>query len=436
MLRQLIISGFVVSSLKFGNALLSMAITILLTRHIGAEGFGIYAYAITALAIAIVPMGRGWGLMIIRTASASLYNEAWKEPKGMAKFGKWPAILISTLFIVLGLLIGFQLDFFQSGQIGPIIMLLLGSTLLFDQMSAIRVASIRSFEKPQLAQIPDQLAKPFMIIIGIVLALNFMETKLNVFHVFLIVSIAACLNYIIGSIMMTRLSPKSLTTATATPFKTDWLKKSLLLAGGPALIVLNNYTDILMLGLFLEPKDIGLYKVAAQVAIFAGLGYTALNFIAAQKIALLKEQGSRHTLQKYVTLLSRLAVLTVIPVPIILYLFGDQLIAFVFGPDFSAALYPMIILAFLQLISASFGMCNIMLVMHGYEKLIIRYTAICLIANIVLCAILIPAYGIIGAACSNLIATSLWNFLLWFTVLRKVKIDTGLLGLHFSTKAA
>jgi len=251
-----------------------------------------------------------------------------------------------------------------------------------------------------------------------------------VFHVFVIVAIAACLNYIIGSVMMERLSPKSLKDVTPNHFQKDWIRNALLLAGGPALIVLNNFTDILMLGVFLDAKNIGLYKVAAQVAIFAGVGYTALNFIAAQKIALLKERGNREELQRYVTLLSRLAVLTVIPVPILLYLFGQQLIPFVFGAEFSAALTPMLILAVLQLISACFGMCNMMLVMHGYEKFIIRHTAICLIANIVLCSILIPAYGIIGAACSNLIATTFWNFLLWFTVYRKIKIDTGVMGLR------
>ena len=408
---------------------MSMAITILLTRHIGAEGFGIYAYAVSVLAIASVPMGRGWGLMIIRNASASIHTKFWNEPIGMAKFSKWPALLISFLFIIIAIAIEYKAGFLKSENIAAIVLILLGLVLLFDQMSAIRVALIRSFEKPELAQITDQLAKPFLIIIGLILSLNFMPDSLNVSHVFIILTIAACLNYIIGHLMMQILSPASLKSATASSLNKDWIKKSLLLAGGPALIVVNAYTDILMLGVFLEPKDIGIYKVAAQVAIFAGVGYTALNFIAAQKISLLKEQGEKKVLQKYVTLLSRLAVLTVIPAPLILYFFGAPLIHFVFGSEFSAALAPMIILAMLQLISASFGMCNMMLVMHGYEKLIIRYTAICLIFNIVLCILLIPDYGIVGAAFSNLIATTLWNFLLWLTVFRKVKVDTGVIGL-------
>lgn len=433
MKRQLLTSGLQLIMLRVGGAVLSFCITVLLSRVMGAEGFGVYSYALTVVALACVPMGSGWATLLLRVASEGHARDDWIGAKGIAKNVKFGALLISLIFLLLGSLVLFFTPIFLSQSLSVISILLLAIVLFFDQLSANRIALIRAIGKPQLAQIPDQLVRPALIFFGVLTAVYLLGEgySVSVRLVFFVVAVAAFLNFCIGHVLVCRQSPKLLFVSTAQKFSMRWVKQALLISGAPGLIILNSYTDILVLGFFGDAADVGRYKVAVQIGVLSGLGYAALNFIAAQKFAALRSSEQKSELQEFATFCSRAAFVSVIPVPIILYFFGEPIVGHIFGEEFLYALPAMIVLCLLQLVSSGLGMCNTLLMMNGLERYIIALTAACLLLNIFLCMLLIPRYGITGAAVSNLLATGAWKLALWFISCKKLSVDTSIIGRNF-----
>ncbi len=85
-------------------------------------------------------------------------------------------------------------------------------------------------------------------------------------------------------------------------------------------------------------------------------------------------------------------------------LFGERIFA-VFGPEFTGATVPLVILMACQVLRATFGPSVALLTMVGAQKenaaLAVAGLAILAIANVVL----VPLYGVLGAAIAVVIAT-------------------------------
>ncbi len=312
-------------------------------------------------------------------------------------------------------------------------MILMSVTLYFDQLSANRVAIVRGFHMPQLAQLTDQLTRPIFLAIGIAFLWLWLGTALSVHYIFWALTLAAGLNYILGQTLMNRVSPAAFLAAKPATFRKDWVRSAAILATSSGMIVLNAYIDILFLSIFVRQEAIGLYRVAAQVGLLAGLAYMALNFIAAPNLASLQKQIDRKSLQEQASFYARLSLIAAVPLPIVLWFEGEAIIAFVFGHEFLPALPAMLLLCLVQMVYAIIGMPNMLLVMHNMEKLVFHTTLLTLGINATLCIILIPIYGILGAALASFGATIFWNLMLYYFCWTKIGIDTSVFGLNISS---
>jgi len=107
-------------------------------------------------------------------------------------------------------------------------------------------------------------------------------------------------------------------------------------------------------------------------------------------------------------------------------LFGKIILNF-YGFEFREAYTPLLILLPGQLLNICCGSVGLILSLTGYQY----YTAIIFAAssfvNISLNFLLIPAYGMIGAAISTTISVCFWNILMAFYVIRKLKIQPTIL---------
>jgi len=109
----------------------------------------------------------------------------------------------------------------------------------------------------------------------------------------------------------------------------------------------------------------------------------------------------------------------------VLFLFwGEQVITLVFGHEFVGAALPLAIISVGQLMNAGFGSVGLVLGMTGYEREITKGVAVATLTNVVLNMLLIPKYGINGAAFATAVTLFAWNVLLWIAVARYVGVDT------------
>lgn len=407
-------------------------VTVIIGRLIGAEGLGIYSYAIILFSLLAVPVSNGWATLTLRTVSRAQYDQQWQLSKGLMQRGAQLSVVLSVLGFALGMLF-YRVLFESSEFLSVTVVALLALVLFFDQLSALRLAVLRGLQHPVWGQAPEVLVRPLLIIVCLLVLASIFGSKMSVQHAFWALLVASGITVFLGGIILWRKAPGELAVAPARFDSRTWMASAGLLAGNAGLIMLNSQVDILLLGMLGGLEDVGIYRVAAQIALLSGFVYTALNMLAMQRFAYLRATGDIAKLRTTATLMARIAFLGTLPLPAAFYFFGEQILLLLFGVGFVPALQPLFWLLAVQTISASAGMTSAILIMNGLEALIIRVTIISLVVNVVLCLFLIPRFGNPGAAISTLLSISGWNIALWAVTRKQLLIDSSILSLPVGT---
>ena len=162
-----------------------------------------------------------------------------------------------------------------------------------------------------------------------------------------------------------------------------------------ALQLINGRTDILALGFFRTDAEIGIFRVASQMAAVVVFALQAVNTIQGPHIAHLFAKGDMHKLQTMITRSAQGIMLFAVPVVIVIVIFGEFIIRTVFGPEYESAYIPLVILCVGQLVNASMGSVGSLLNMTGHERDTTKSILIAAIVNVTLNLSLVPVWGII-----------------------------------------
>nr|WP_137676988.1 oligosaccharide flippase family protein [Parerythrobacter lutipelagi] len=433
MLRKLVEQAASVAGLRIVGTGLGVAVSIVLARAFGTEALGVYAYCIALMMLASVPISYGWGGMLLRSVAKEGRLDGLS--RAMARYGTFGALgaaLLAALAGYAALWIGRTDIAAAIAPVGLGAIGLLATALLADQISALRMASLRGIDRPALAQLPEMLLRPVFLIGGIgvlwfaVRPDGIAQVMLGVFGA---VALAAVLSALFGQWILSRVTQIRPTREVDRTTRRAWITSAAALAGSAGLVQLNGYVDLLLLGSLSNAEEVGHYRAALQIAMLANFGYIALNMLAGQRFSNLLAKGDREGAAKTATHLSRLALLAAIPLPIALLIGGGWIFGFLFGSDFTASALPALIISLGFCFSAMVGMAHALLIMSHGEFIAMRITAVALLTNILACFVLIPNYGLLGAALSNAIASAVWNALLWYFARRATGIDTSAIGL-------
>ena len=110
-------------------------------------------------------------------------------------------------------------------------------------------------------------------------------------------------------------------------------------------------------------------------------------------------------------------------------LFHEYILGF-FGPNYYKSKHALLILLSGQIINSLSGSVALYLNMTGRQKILLYFLIVSALANIVLNLILIPKYGMVGAAISTAFSLILWNL---SGVIYVYKNDKILLFVNYKT---
>ncbi len=188
----------------------------------------------------------------------------------------------------------------------------------------------------------------------------------------------------------------------------ELLKLSVPLMLASSLSLLMSWVDILMLGIYASESEVGIYSVAAKIAALLTLPLYAVNSIAAPKFAQYWKLHEKDKLVRVVKESSRLIFFSSVPIFIVI-LVAPEFFLGLFGEDFKSGALALMILLFGQMTNAYCGSVGNFLQMTGKQK-IFQYILLFSVAiNILLNALLIPIYGMTGAAIASAISMIIWN---------------------------
>lgn len=331
------------------------------------------------------------------------------------------SLIYSCLLIIAGLLL-----WDRATDLAPLLVMAAPLIPLLA-LSRARQYLLRSLKFVVLAEILELLARPILLGSIVVAFSYFTNSGVTANTVININTAMALFFFIIGTIWLYQRFPHKSYYPHRSYAKNIWLRVSLPLLFISAMQLASGYADTLMLGFLSSYTDSGIYSVAVRVASFSGFSLLAINMILAPVISELFFSGKHEELQRAVTLTARVASLISFFVCCILIYFGKSLLTY-FGDGFSTAYLPLLILLPGQLLNVCCGSVGLLLSLTGHQLYTAKILLGSTLLNILLNLILIPHYGMIGAAVANTIAVCSWNIVMVFTVSKKLGIKPTVLG--------
>ena len=172
---------------------------------------------------------------------------------------------------------------------------------------------------------------------------------------------------------------------------------------------INNFADAFMLPFYTTADMVGIYKTCANVASIAAMGLVAMNTTIQPKISQLYYQGKHEEVMKLCVKFARLIFLLNIPI-FGLIIFGSKyMILFAYGEAFVPGAVALSIVSIGQIFNVGCGPVAQLLNVTGYHKQFRNISLLGAFINLILIFILIPIWGITGAAIANAISMAVWN---------------------------
>lgn len=289
--------------------------------------------------------------------------------------------------------------------------------LFFYGLTMLNIDVFRAINRIFFSEIYRNIIRYFLFFVG-VLILFFTKNPHLLVEVFL-------LNFVILAIISTIMlavifSDKNHEKETVVTFK-NILFKSGPMAVSAASFLLMQSMDVLMLTKLTNYETVAYYSSALKLTMIIAIVLSSVNSVIAPKI-------SEHYFSKQFNLLkdnikkgTRLIFLVTFPLIIALALLPTFALSF-FGESYISAKNALLILLIGQVVNAFCGSVGIYLNMTGKQKSFQLILVSALILNIVLNYVLIPKFGMIGAAIATSASMILWNVVAVVYVYKKDKI--------------
>ena len=156
-------------------------------------------------------------------------------------------------------------------------------------------------------------------------------------------------------------------------------------------------SDIMILGYWANTQEVGIYLAAFQTAAIMSLVLSAFDTGLAPIISRAWSQKDRARMRDSYQAVSRLSITVSLPIFCCLILFANDILE-VFGPEFSNGTAALTILAVGQVFNNATGSANTILLMSGHSRLVMTNTVVMGVALLAATALIIPFWGINGAA--------------------------------------
>ena len=366
-----------------------------LARGLGRESFGLYTLGVAVVTAAQIISQFGLDNGVVR------YVAHYRAQGDTAR-------VRGTILQAVGLTFAFSLVvavaiFFGAGTIAgffdpdlePVVRAFAFAVPFFALMSIICWAT-QGFQTVAYATYTQQILRPLIYLL-LVIGVYFVGASLVGVVAAYVISMA--LGVLIGLFFLRRLFPPLLNFRTRPKFETRALfGVSVPMSVSRATQYANNWTAILVLGIFQPAGVVGLFQAAFRTATFATLVRFAFNGIFSPIISNLHAQENTEDLGRLYKDVTRWTFTGAFAIFLLIVLLTSEILTVFGGKEYAAGATALIIVAFAQLFSTSVGPANTMLAMTDNQTVLMIITTIGALTGVAVCFALIPDFGMIGAA--------------------------------------
>lgn len=413
-------------SIQVAGAGIALLLHLLLARLLNADQYGVYVYAYTWVASLALITKLGMQTSFVRFTAGYRLENAWAELKGLLIFGNGLVLAgsiaaIGIVFAVIWLLGSVV----RTEYVQPLMLAFIALPLL--SLMGLMQGALQGLKLYFRAQTPDMILRPVMMGVLLILWYFFQGRSVTAVQAVVMLLAAMTMALMIGWYWLAAGMPGEIRHCEAQWQAKKWLAVSLplMFVGGMHLIVQN--IDLIMIGIFLEPKQVGIYAISARLAGLVAFGFSAASVIVAplitEHLRLEEKPALQHLMQKAAWWIF----LFTLAVSLSIGLFGKYLLA-LFGADFVQGYIPLLLLLLGQVVNAIVGPAGLVMTMSHYQKEAGKILMFAALFNAISNLIMIKLIGIVGAALSTAVTTALWNIWMLRFIHRNVGIDTTIFG--------
>jgi O-antigen/teichoic acid export membrane protein len=389
----------------FGKAVFFIT-QIFLARFLGPKYFGLYAIAWTCFIIVSMIAHLGLEKGVIHFAS-----KYWKKDNRKVWEILRPSLSLSFYFSVLLAIISFVFaptianSMFSKPELIPFIRLF---SLAIPLRSVIIVASAatRISLNMKYSVISQDIVQPS---VSLILILVFSFCGLGVLGVIGAKIISFAMVNFLLFVFLNKLFKIS------NFFSYPWdfeIRKKLMLFSIPAALagiftVYMVWVDRIFLGYFFPSESVGIYQAISQFSVLFSVILSSFNSIFSPIIVQLHSNKDLTSLEEFYRIITKWVVYITSPIFLVIFFYSSDIIAILFGNQYLEGTIPLIILTCGQMVNVATGPVGFLLTMTGKQNSWFFISASMLLLNIFLNYLLIPRYGLVGAALSTAISISL-----------------------------
>ncbi|WP_434724161.1 lipopolysaccharide biosynthesis protein [Mesorhizobium sp. RIZ17] len=405
-------------SIRIISAFIAFVSQVLMARWLGSFEYGISVLVWVTMVIVGNLACLGFHTSVIRFIPEYRERGMLAELRGIVLASRLFVLVASTLIAGLGALgVWLASDWIENYYVIPFILgvICLPMIALGDLLQGLARANSWAL----LALSPTYLVRPVLILafMALMLGLHYEpDAKTAIFA-----SIAATYVTTLGQLMaVTSRMEKKIPAGPMAVHFGQWILVSLPIFLVESFFFLLTNADVLMVGAYLQPNDVAVYFATVKTLALVHFVYFAVKAGVAQRYAQFTH-GDPDRLAAFARETVTWTFWPSLLMALLVLALGEPMLV-LFGPEFTAG-YPLLFLLVLGVVArAAVGPCESLLTMSGNQNICAAVYAMTLALNIGLNVLLIPLFGLWGAAIATSLAMVFEASALSFTVWRKLGI--------------
>lgn len=413
-----------VFAIKILGIFIGLLSSIVLARAMGPENYGLYSFAMETMMFVSIPIAMGMANLLTREVAKYRYQNEYGHLKGIITWSS-KFVFTSALLLVLIAIAGIFL--LIDDPLKRNIFLLATPMIFINGINQVRMGSLRGLKHAILSQLPETLIRPAFTVIIISILYWGIKSPISAKTGIIVNIFSLSVVFLLGLYWLWKAVPVEAKYSNSYNRSKEWTKEALpfFLLGGIAII--NTKLSVVIVGVFRPVEEVGFYRIAVTASTIISFLLMAVNMTIAPLISELYYGDKKEQLQRILTKTVRFIFLVGLMISIGYWILGNFLISLFYGQEYLPAYLPLVILSFGQLINIGAGSVGVVLNMTGYQNDTVKGQVIAAISSVALNILLVPKYGLNGAAVATAGSFLIWNMVLLYFVKKRTKLKTSVI---------
>ena len=425
-MHPLLIAGAVTLAMKLAGIGLLLLATMVMTRALGADAYGVYIFTLSLVAVFAEPQFAALQTVAVRYGSIDIRRSDFDALTGLRRrlrrLSVIGAVIVAIALSVTAAIVG------EEWGGAAIAACLIGAALPFMQgYNRVSDGLLRARGAIVAGQFPKLLLRPLLLLGYVLVAVRIAGADFDAGWAMAMQLAAAATAAGVYAGLIRKWLPLQPKGDRPIDRWREWRYELPPLFGSSILKVVDNRIAILMLGILAAPVDAGQFQVAFRLAELIILTPSVASLVIEPRIARCVDSGDTAAAQRTITAAARWVFGATLASSAGVILLGPWLLG-LFGAEFVDVASTLAVLAIAQTLRAGLGMVIPLLDITGYARVSVVGTALGVAIQLGLCIALIPSFGPLGAAWAVLISNTITKVYLMWRVYRCLGLYTTVLG--------